>query len=553
LTVEVSEDELKVDGSIISEALEAHGLVAQLGERLRLEFAADSKRLRFDAFSDGPHRFALDDLVVSGGLVVVKGGRPLRWWRVEVSGDVTGTIGAEGIRATVEGTKVGFEFPTHTGEPSEAGVAPEPTPEPDAVRDVDVDMDVDDIDFDTDANTAPARVDRDQALDPDADTDVTDTDVDVDQDVPVEMEFDLEPPEDRLAHQIDLGRLDLHATKQDMAFIVGPGTYTVPGIHLEFEELQATAVLGRPWDRPGKLSRIQLDEGAPAQGLPIVKLTDINIAGARFTIDDVSSWVGKAELAELDPAQLQDLARGVSGSIAFRAILVRGVSEVRGFDAFDIDTAVRRGNLDGHIHGPDLAVPVENPLAPGRPPIWVNVPDWLPFQGQLMFGDANGHSSLELFRAYASLPLVGWRVLPLGVSVYWPPTDPVVVDVPTFLNPMVTALENLHLDLNVKLTDQVPLPGNNHLFLAHGSTMTLEAFPSSPAQSDVHTVVVTVDTRAARMLLMNVADVEISGVKLAKGIKAQVQHDGLAIKQLSGVVEEGHIDAATIGIIASDE
>ncbi|MET0053110.1 MAG: hypothetical protein ABW095_18790, partial [Candidatus Thiodiazotropha sp.] len=558
IDIQISTDRLAVEGVISGDRVQAQGLIAQLGERLRLEFDLASESLRFDALSDGPHRFGIDDIEVSGGMVALKGGHPIRWWDVRLSGDLSGSLGREGIKATLDEAKLGFEIPVHHQESTEAGITTGQDKDADFEQDLDLDKEVESTDRDSDANThvEPPRLSRDETLDPDADeSDAQDRDVD--RDLPVEMEFEQTQETRTGSHEIGLGRVDVHATRQDVGFTVGPGVYTGDGIELSFMSLQARGRLGRPGDRPGKLGRVQLSNGgySTEQGLPIMKLSDIDIQGAYFEIDDLSSWVGKPELAQLDGSMLRQLARGVSGSARFRAILKPGedmsLSEV---PDFDVIADIRSGVISGQVRGPRIGpFYVPKPILI-LPPIKVDPPDWVPYSGLLMFEDRADQGSLELFRAYARLPVTGWKLRILHVSVDWPPSDPVLVDLPSdYIDPVVSTLENVNLDLNVQLTEEVPLPGTNHLFFAPGSSMALMVTPNVTSPAHVLNADIALNARALRALLLNLVDLELSGITLSKGITTRIEYDGLAMKRVIGVVEHGHIDQAVLGIIPDKE
>ena len=121
LQLEIAEDYFKVDGLITGESLAAQGLLARLGERLRVEFEARSDRIFFEAFSDGDDQFRIDELVLSGNKVFrasPQGNKPINTWTFSIAGDLWGTIGEQGIAGHLTG------LPGNVGrEPAQAKLA----------------------------------------------------------------------------------------------------------------------------------------------------------------------------------------------------------------------------------------------------------------------------------------------------------------------------------------------------------------------------------------------------------------------------------------------
>jgi hypothetical protein len=448
LELEIAESYFKVGGTITGERLEAQGLLAQLGERLRLEFGAQSKGIRFNALSDGDDSFSLDELVVSGDAVALQGGRPIRTWQFRVAGDLTGTVGEKGIEAKLPDASVGFGMPGET------------------------------------------------------------------------------------MHEVDTGKLGVTLEGDLATFEVGPGTFEEEGIKIEFKKVTGRGQLGQPGDSPTSLGGLTLNGGAYSDGLPIVKLSEIELTKATIVIDDLSKWIGTPELAQLDQGQLQQLADAITGTAEFTIVLV------------------------GAMPNPWANVTI-NPGKHDDPNKVTGYYTWsligmggFELNGRLLTSAGSG-GTVDILYDFESTPLSG--------TAKWPPKQPIDLHlvgkkwwVPGAAtgSKEISAYTDIKFDLQLDATG-VPLPDNGVLWVQPdpGKKIGLIGGPCEDDAKRLCIKITGLDPVAVRALVWTIFDVEASGIEIKEGVDLRVEYEGLVVKKVSGENVSGKIKRLDVAVI----
>lgn len=310
-----------------------------------------------------------------------------------------------------------------------------------------------------------------------------------------------------------------HVDKDAVTVKLDGGRYVGNHIRVDFNQLSATVVLGKPGDPPAAFGQLQLNQGATVGGLPILKFSSIRLDGATFEIDDLSALIGHGELVALFPT-LTELARSMNGTATFRILF---------------ESLWPNVNVTAHIAKGD----VTGTLLPDRG-VKVNVP----FTGTLapsLAQNGNG-ADMQLLRVVGQRLWV-WET----IEIAWPPPDPLVV--PIDLGPDATVVGLDDIDLTLQVTPvTVLIPGAGELHLEAGSKVNIT---TSGSTANGLAVTLGVDPTSARTLLWDTFDLAAAGVRIDQGVDLQVEFIGLAVGKVTGTIASGSIDTATLGVVGT--
>ena len=415
---------------------------------MRLEFGAESGAITFKALSNGDDSFSLDDLVLRGDAVALKGGVPIRTWKFGVVGDLSGTIGEEGIKAKM----------------------------PEA--DVEVGM-----------------------------------------------------PEDTM-HKVEMDDLDVTLEQEVATFGVGPGKFKEEGITIDFDRVTGKGQLGQPGDSPTSLGGLTLNDGNYSGGLPIVRLSEIELTKATMVIDDLSKWIGAPELEQLDDRQLTQLADAMTGTAEFTIVLKGAMPNPWASVTINSGNHDDAGKVTGYYTWSLI----------GR--------GGFDLSGRLLASSEAG-GAVDILYDFDSTPLSG--------TAKWPPKQPIdlqLVGKKWYVPSIATGSKEISaytdIKFNLKLdTTSVPLPANGVLWVQPdpGKRIGLTGEPCANDAKRLCIKITGLDPVAVRALVWSMFDVEASGIEIKEGVDLQVEYEGLIVKKVSGENVSGTIKRLDIAVI----
>ncbi len=333
------------------------------------------------------------------------------------------------------------------------------------------------------------------------------------------------------AETAELDKITAHIDKDAAAVTLEGGRYTRDHLDINFKSLSANVVLGMPGDKPAALGNLNLTRSAFVDGLPILKFSDISLAGASFEIDDLSALIGWSEMVQLFPT-LKDLAKHTSGDASFRALVTFPSVPDAGepYSYLDVSTKIKDGTLFDGV------------MIPNRGPTIYFAGDFFP---ALLINGVHTDMKLVEMEGRKGVMIRGRFVgVKVPMEITWPPGDPAEVDT-TGPNPSITGLENVNIVLQATPTE-IQILDVAAIHLDQGAVVDLTVVGSTASALNV---TLNVNETSARALLWDMFDFAAEDIRIDQGVNLQIEFSGLTVKKVTGTIKSGSIDTATLGVL----
>ena len=317
--------------------------------------------------------------------------------------------------------------------------------------------------------------------------------------------------------------ISMHADKDAVAVELEGGRYIGNHIRVEFDQLAANVVLGRPGDLPATFGNLNLNLGTAVGGMPILKFSEIRLKDAWFEIDDLGALIGRSELVQIFPA-LKDIADHMNGEASFTVKL-----KAPQLPWLLVTSDVVNGLVIGEAAP---AISIKGTPVPG-----------VPFTGQLF--PALGYEGNFITMGLVALdePVEGpWSLLGVTeVMIPWPVPPSTIAIATNTIDSVADVDANLDFTVN-----EIPIPGAGELHLQTDTKINF--YVTGPTDNSL-AVTLHIDPTDARTLLWDMFDFAAAGIRINKGVNLQVEFVSLTPRKVTGTIASGSIDAATLGVV----